>query len=657
MTLGFPFRIASLLFVALICAPSLRAQHTFTISIPGIEAAITRPIVQTPDGGFVLLFRKMTYEGETASFDVDSTFNGLAKFTADGLVEWSRYFRIGFRHARPVSLLQGSDGGFIVMGDAYDVADDEQDITVLRCNAHGHLLSAKIYDIDGIDEVTDGILMENGNVMLAGSVTGEVAEDEPTMVEIVTLVVDPNGEVLMGNRYSNLIDYRYAEVALRNLQDGNTALIGSIHDSSSYNSPGLVCVMSPDGIMQDAFVINPPTYFDKSTITDIVPSRDGEYTVLGNIAMYDCSGPYFDGFAFSCNRAGDTFWSRIFANDQSLSLDRFMPANGPDGFAVVGQTGPHFDPTYVLTNLNAAGRIRDAQSVVPFSSDYAQSEPYSYSYSPFPSFRSNYLPIADGGVVIAGTRTSEVFDNDEWVGVRKEALITRLSPDLASCEGRPESVRSNDNGLKFFSESDFDEEPATGDADSDVPETSDQITGDGTEWADTFFTTATDSDTSESANPESPGNSSKPFVQRIDPGPVRFEIAADNVIDHRTADHPLEPLVFCQENPFATASGIDHSALDERSESPLLHLSPNSVAAGTRSEADFTLAARSVPEITLLTIATGKVIRTVDPGAIDWSPSSGHGAATIETSGLAVGMYLVRVRAGERQLTAKLEIR
>ena len=98
-----------------------------------------------------------------------------------------------------------------------------------------------------------------------------------------------------------------------------------------------------------------------------------------------------------------------------------------------------------------------------------------------------------------------------------------------------------------------------------------------------------------------------------------------------------------------------NSEAKQQDESGLtLELLPSSLQAGRSGMLTFT--SDSFPTITLTNASSGKRIRQLPVSEINYSQTEGKGSATINTTGLVPGIYLVEVEAGSLKGVAKLRV-
>lgn len=118
-------------------------------------------------------------------------------------------------------------------------------------------------------------------------------------------------------------------------------------------------------------------------------------------------------------------------------------------------------------------------------------------------------------------------------------------------------------------------------------------------------------------------------------------------------DYEGSPWFVCQNAPSTASFATPDAAPIVQTE--YLNLLPNSVQKGKSTTAEFKLSAQEKPAVELINVGLGQTVERIAEKEVLWK--EGAGSATIQTSGLPAGVYLVRVRSGERQVTAKLEVR
>lgn len=557
-----------------------RAQHAFSLAVPEVgKGASERPVVETPDGGFALFF------SGTGTEQTDSAFFGLAKFSPDGVPEWSRYVAIGTERIQPIALVQTADGGFAAAGTV--VADSrDRELVLLYLNAHGQILNAHRYELDSLSRISDAFPLQDGSVLITGYLAAADEESWFDGPQVFVMRVERDGAIGAARRYPALQHFYTDDSKFRPLGNGRIALIGSILEPELFRHVGLVCEIAPEGLIRTATAFDataPDGEGVGTVITDLLPCGDGQYTVLGECRLrIEHSELFSRQFTLSFNEAGRTeIPGRFYDRNSAVRFGTVLPG-GEDRYLVAGGTGVAGELAIGEAAISGGGQGLTLVSVFPDS--LVKLGLIRRPPTPF-----TCLPLSDRGILILA---------QEWDG---PFLISRVPPDFTPCTGAPEQRTAADRA---------------------------------------------DADGSEEGR-------SRNHTRSIEVSPIEFEVRS-RPLALRAVDFPLEPVVICREIENALASTQDESAAEGLAAARLV-LSPNSLRSGESCTAEFRLQEHGKPEAAILEIATGRTIREIPAANVTWA--NGAGSATIGTDGLSAGIYLVRVQSGEKQLTAKLEVR
>jgi hypothetical protein len=130
----------------------------WTKTYGGIGSDWSYAAVETSDGGFVVC-------GTTQSFGAGEGDVYLIKVNGDGDSLWTRTYG-GTADERSFSLIQTSDGGFMIVGGTQSFGAGEYDMYVIQTDANGNSLQEMVYTKTigesgndwafGVDETSDG---------------------------------------------------------------------------------------------------------------------------------------------------------------------------------------------------------------------------------------------------------------------------------------------------------------------------------------------------------------------------------------------------------------------------------------------------------------------------------------------------------------------
>jgi len=143
-------------------------------------------IQQTSDGGYIVAGNR-----EYSTFDADIW---VLKLHSNGNVVWNRTYG-GSRNDNVSSILQTSDGGYIVVGKSNSFGGNE--IWVLKLESNGSILWQKTYGGNGYDQAVYIGQTEDGSYIVAGATNsfGVAGYD------IWVLKLESNGSILWQKTY------------------------------------------------------------------------------------------------------------------------------------------------------------------------------------------------------------------------------------------------------------------------------------------------------------------------------------------------------------------------------------------------------------------------------------------------------------------------
>ncbi len=142
-------------------------------------------VQQTSDGGYIVA-------GHTTSFGAGSWDIFLIKIDANGNVQWAKtYGGTGNDHAWTGSLLQTSDGGYIVAGFTTSFGAGGADFILIKTDANGNLQWAKTYGGTGVDTAIFSQRTSDGGYIIAGQTTSFGAGNE----DLFLVKTDANGDI------------------------------------------------------------------------------------------------------------------------------------------------------------------------------------------------------------------------------------------------------------------------------------------------------------------------------------------------------------------------------------------------------------------------------------------------------------------------------
>lgn len=391
----------------------------------------SRCIRQTKDGGFISA-------GSTISNNGDVTHNNgfvdywVVKQHADGSIQWQKSLG-GSSSDVAYSVEQTKDGGYIVTG--YAESNDGlvinnhgyTDFWVTRLDENGNLIWQKAlggsYHDNGhsILQTSDGGFIVAGGVSSAdGDVVGKHDSFDGWVVRL-----DAKGAVLWSKCYGgNGID----DIdAISQAPDGGYIMTGyslSTDGDFSFNhGGGDLWVIKTDG----AGNIQWQKTLGGSEIDagkKVVSTSDGGYIVTGltKSSNGDVSNFHgdFDIWVVKLNAVGNLQWQRCYGGS-SLDAGVSIISTTDNGYIIGGQsastngdvTGNHGNLDYLLVKINSVGAVLWQKCYGGSGSD----------------MMSDLVPTSDGWFAASGSTTSQGGDVSGIHGLSYDFWIVKFGPD------------------------------------------------------------------------------------------------------------------------------------------------------------------------------------------------------------------------------------
>jgi len=161
---------------------------TKTYGGSGLETALA--VQQTTDGGYILTGQIDTYGSGFGDFYV-------VKTDASGNVVWTKAYGVSGEEAG-VSIKQTTDGGYIIAGTSESTGPLGKDMCLIKTNAAGDTLWAKLYGGPLIDECNEVMQTADGGYILCGHSFSFSADGD---YDVYVVKTDNQGAVLWSKTY------------------------------------------------------------------------------------------------------------------------------------------------------------------------------------------------------------------------------------------------------------------------------------------------------------------------------------------------------------------------------------------------------------------------------------------------------------------------
>jgi hypothetical protein len=261
-------------------------------TIGGSDWDYANSIIQSSDGGYVVA-------GGTESFGSESSGSGedigdifIVKLDSSGNVQWAKTIG-GASEDRANSIIQSSDGGYVVAGWTASFGAGYVDIFIVKLDSSGNVVWTKTIGGSSDDRAYSITQSSDGGYVVAGFTTSFGAGKE----DMYVVKLDSSGNVVWTKAIGGS-DGDEARSIIRS-SDGGYVVAG---ETGSFGSGGDIFVVKLDssGNVQWAKTIGRSSWDSaSSSASSIIQSSDGGYVIAGgtNILVYYSGGSsYYSKF-------------------------------------------------------------------------------------------------------------------------------------------------------------------------------------------------------------------------------------------------------------------------------------------------------------------------------------------------------------------------
>lgn len=295
---------------------------------------------------------------------------------------WARTY-VGTAGGNAKSVIQSSDGGFVVVGSVRAIGQDNADAWALKVDANGDLMWSKSFGGAGSDEATAVTPTSDGGYIVVGTVGSLAAGRVDTDAWVLKLT--SNGQIEWQRSYGGPSPDRAA--AVQPTGDGGYIVAGVTSSFRATNTDAWVLKLDGVGNLTWQKTFGRGGYDGARSVQ---PTADGGYVVAG---VLDDWRPY--AWVVRLDADGGVVWQRILRGPGSTDATSIrVTADG--GYVVAGEI---LGDAWVI-KLDAGGSILWQKTYGGTRADRA------------PSIE----PVSGGGYVLAGSTYSfGAGGTDVWV--------------------------------------------------------------------------------------------------------------------------------------------------------------------------------------------------------------------------------------------------
>ncbi|OGF66572.1 MAG: hypothetical protein A2Y62_01005 [Candidatus Fischerbacteria bacterium RBG_13_37_8] len=238
--------------------------------------AYAKSIIQTSDGGYILAgFHEVWFGGSATML--------IMKLNSSGNIQWRRLFSSSGWNAAE-SIAATPDGGYIVTGTAYSDIE-ANDVIVIKLNSSGNILWRRTFGTINFDGANAVVNTNDGNYLVLGSIDPYVSDyvtDDAVMIKL-----NSSGGIVWRRAFGT---NNHGESAYFGLtaSDGNYVIAGGTTSFATGVPKGYVLKVNTNGIIPGC------TYFTTPALTVAAPSLSASAPVfIGSAPVLIGGAPSF----------------------------------------------------------------------------------------------------------------------------------------------------------------------------------------------------------------------------------------------------------------------------------------------------------------------------------------------------------------------------
>jgi uncharacterized delta-60 repeat protein len=327
---------------------------TFGVIIGGGSSDLAFSIIQSSDGGYVVA-------GRTRSFGAGYDDFYVVKLAESGGIAWTKTIG-GSLTDIAYSIVQSSDGGYIVAGETWSFGAGYADFYVVKLDNKRNVEWTKTIGGSSTDVARSIIRSSDGGYVVAGWTNSFGAGN----YDMFVVKLDSDGST----RWTKTIGGSYYDIAYSIVQssDGGYVVAGA----TSYGAGGLdfyVVKLYSDGSTQWARNIGGSS---ADVAHSIIQSSDGGYVVAGRTRSFGAG--YDDFYVVKLDSEGNVMWTKTIGG--SLTDIAYSIVQSSDGgYIVAGYTQSFGAGNYdiYVVKLDSEGNVMWTKTIGGSSWDVAWS--------------------------------------------------------------------------------------------------------------------------------------------------------------------------------------------------------------------------------------------------------------------------------------------
>jgi len=305
----------------------------WTKTIGGQHREEGTSLIQTSDGGYAIA-------GVTISFGAGEADVYVVKLDANGKPQWTKTIG-GPKDDRGFSLIQTSDGGYAIAGYTKSFGAGEWDFYVVKLDANGNLQWTKTIGGPKDDQGFSLIQTSDGGYVIAGGTDSFGAGK----ADVYVVKLDANGNL----QWTKTIGGEYFDGGSSIIQtaDGGYAIGGATTSFGAGLLDVYVVKLDANGNLQWTKTIGGPAS-EIGNFHSLIQTSDGGYAIAGLTQSFGAGE--WDVYVVKLGANGNLQWTKTIGGPENeIGFSLIQTSDG--GYAIAGKTesfGTGEDDVYVV---------------------------------------------------------------------------------------------------------------------------------------------------------------------------------------------------------------------------------------------------------------------------------------------------------------------
>jgi len=289
----------------------------WTKTIGGPESEIGNSLIQTSDGGYAIAGSISIGAGEKDVY--------VTKLDVNGNLQWTKTIG-GPKGDEGYSLIQTSDGGYAIAGYTKSFGAGDWDVYVVKLDANGNLQWTKTIGGPETEWGNSLIQTSDGGYVIAGGTDSFGAGE----TDVYVVKLDANGNL----QWTKTIGGENWEAghSLIQTSDGGYAIAGGTISFGIRESDVYVVKLDAKGNLQWTKTIGGPGY---EIGLSLIQTSDGGYAIAGYTGSFGAGG--HDVYVVKLDANGNLQWTRTIGGPESEEGHSLIQTSD-GGYAIAGTT-------------------------------------------------------------------------------------------------------------------------------------------------------------------------------------------------------------------------------------------------------------------------------------------------------------------------------